>query len=86
MPDITSPTGVRVAVILPSYNESIAIGPTVKAFQDALPNATIYVYDNNSSDDTAQVARDAGAVVGFEVLPGKGSVVRRMFADVDADV
>ena len=66
-PDITLPAGLRVAVILPSYNESIAIGPTVKAFQDALPNATIYVYDNNSSDDnSACIARHLPQVYAVE--------------------
>ncbi|WP_247742416.1 MULTISPECIES: glycosyltransferase [unclassified Ruegeria] len=85
-PERTLPASLRVAVILPSYNESVAIGPTVSAFQDALPDATIYVFDNNSTDNTAQVAREAGAVVGFEASPGKGSVVRRMLADIDADV
>ena len=78
-----SPT---VAVLLPCFNEGAAIGQTVLGFRDALPNATIYVYDNNSSDDTMARAHAAGAVVRCEVMQGKGHVVRRMFADIDADV
>jgi glycosyltransferase involved in cell wall biosynthesis len=76
----------RVAVLIPCYNESVAIGGVVAAFRAALPDAVVYVYDNNSHDDTVGVARAAGAVVGVERLQGKGHVVRRMFADVDADV
>lgn len=76
----------RVAVILPCYNEAAAIAGTVAAFRAALPHATVYVYDNNSSDGTADIAAAAGAVVRTERMQGKGHVVRRMFADVDADV
>jgi glycosyltransferase involved in cell wall biosynthesis len=76
----------RVAVLLPCYNEGATIGMTVAAFRAALPDAAIYVFDNNSTDDTAQAARTAGAIVRAERAPGKGNVVRRMFADVDADV
>ena len=76
----------RVAVILPCYNEAITIGQTVEQFQDALPTATVYVYDNNSTDATADVAVQCGAVVGFESHAGKGNVIRRMFADVEADI
>ena len=76
----------RVAVIIPCYNEEAAIGRTVAAFRAALPGARIYVYDNNSRDRTAEVAAAAGAIVRAERLQGKGSVVRRMFADVDADI
>lgn len=76
----------RIAVILPCYNEAAAIGATVAAFRAALPDARIYVYDNNSRDGTAEVARSAGAVVRVERMQGKGHVVRRMFADIDADV
>jgi glycosyltransferase involved in cell wall biosynthesis len=76
----------RVAVIIPCYNEAVAIDRTVADFRAALPHAEIYVYDNNSTDDTVAVARAAGATVRSEKLQGKGSVVRRMFADVDADV
>lgn len=76
----------KVAVILPCYNEETAIGQTVAAFRAALPGAAIYVYDNNSRDRTVEVARAAGAIVRSERMQGKGNVVRRMFADVDADI
>lgn len=76
----------RVAVLLPCYNEEAAIGATVRGFREALPSATIYVYDNNSRDRTRERAAQAGAVVRMERQQGKGHVVRRMFADVDADV
>jgi glycosyltransferase involved in cell wall biosynthesis len=76
----------RIAVLLPCYNEEAAIGATVAGFRSALPGATIYVYDNNSRDRTAEVAAQAGAVVRSERQKGKGHVVMRMFADVDADV
>ncbi|WP_338504272.1 glycosyltransferase family 2 protein [Sphingomonas kaistensis] len=76
----------RVAVLLPCYNEEAAIAPTVAGFRAALPDATIYVYDNNSSDRTVEIARAAGAVVRTERQQGKGHVVRRMFADIEADV
>lgn len=76
----------RVAVLLPCYNEEAAIAQTVAGFRAALPEATIYVYDNNSRDRTVEVARAAGAVVRTERIQGKGNVVRRMFADVDADI
>ena len=76
----------RVAVILPCYNEAGVIGQTVRQFRAALPRAEIYVYDNNSTDNTAEIAREAGAVVRREPRKGKGNVVRRMFADVEADV
>lgn len=76
----------RIAVILPCYNEEAAIAQTVAGFRAALPQARIYVYDNNSRDRTVEVARAAGAIVRTERVQGKGAVVRRMFADVDADV
>ncbi|MFS2109131.1 glycosyltransferase family 2 protein [Sphingomonas sp. Sphisp140] len=76
----------KVAVLLPCYNEEAAIGQTIAAFRAALPDATIYVYDNNSRDRTIEVARAAGAVVRSERMQGKGNVVRRMFADIDADI
>jgi glycosyltransferase involved in cell wall biosynthesis len=76
----------RIAVLIPCYNEEVAIGDTVRGFQKALPDATIYVYDNNSKDKTIERARDAGAIVRTESLQGKGNVVRRMFADIEADV
>jgi len=76
----------KIAVLLPCYNEEAAIGATVAGFRAALPGATIYVYDNNSSDRTREIAAHAGAVVRTEKQQGKGHVVRRMFADIDADV
>jgi glycosyltransferase involved in cell wall biosynthesis len=76
----------RIAVLLPCYNEEIAVGDCVRAFRAALPEAEIYVYDNNSRDRTEEVARAAGAIVRTEPLQGKGNVVRRMFADVEADI
>ena len=76
----------RIAVLLPCYNEEAAIERTIAGFRAALPGATIFVYDNNSSDDTVALAKAAGAVVRTERQQGKGNVVRRMFADVDADV
>jgi len=76
----------RIAVLLPCYNEEAAIAATVAGFKQALPTATVYVYDNNSSDRTREIAAKAGAIVRSERQQGKGHVVRRMFADVDADV
>ena len=76
----------RIAVILPCYNEAAAIGATVAGFRAALPEAVIYVYDNNSRDGTAAAAEAAGAIVRCEPMQGKGHVVRRMFADVEADI
>jgi glycosyltransferase involved in cell wall biosynthesis len=76
----------RIAVLLPCYNEEAAIGATVAGFRSALPGATVYVYDNNSRDGTREIAAKAGAVVRTERQQGKGHVVRRMFADIDADV
>ena len=78
--------GVAIAVLIPCYNEEIAIQAVVHDFRAALPAAQIYVYDNNSSDHTVEVATSAGAIVRMESLQGKGNVVRRMFADIDADV
>ncbi|WP_454279588.1 glycosyltransferase family 2 protein [Sphingomonas sp. Marseille-Q8236] len=76
----------RIAVLLPCYNEEAAIEQTIAGFREALPNAAIYVYDNNSKDRTIEVARAAGAIVRSERIQGKGAVVRRMFADIDADI
>jgi glycosyltransferase involved in cell wall biosynthesis len=76
----------RVAVLVPCYNEEVAIGKVVADFRAALPEAAIYVYDNNSRDRTVEVAAAAGAVVRRELHQGKGHVVRRMFTDVDADI
>ena len=75
-----------VAVLIPCFNEEAAIGKVIVDFRAALPDATIYVYDNNSTDRTVPVARARGAVVRTEPRQGKGHVLRRMFADVDADV
>jgi glycosyltransferase involved in cell wall biosynthesis len=83
---LASSQPARIAVLLPCYNEEAAIAATVAGFKKALPGATIYVYDNNSRDRTRDVAAKAGAVVRSERQQGKGHVVRRMFADVDADV
>lgn len=79
-------TQLRIAVLVPCYNEEAAVATVVADFRKALPSAEIYVYDNNSRDRTAAVARDAGAIVRSERRQGKGHVVRRMFADVEADV
>jgi glycosyltransferase involved in cell wall biosynthesis len=76
----------EIAVILPCYNEEAAIGKTVRDFRAALPAAKVYVYDNSSKDRTAEVAREAGAIVRTEPRQGKGNVMRRMFADVEADI
>ncbi len=76
----------RIAVLVPCYNEETAIATVVRDFRAALPGAVIYVYDNNSKDQTAARARDAGAVVRREMRQGKGNVVRRMFADIESDI
>lgn len=80
------PTGLAVAVLLPCHDEAESIAATVARFRHALPEATIFVYDNASTDATAEAASAAGAIVRREPMPGKGNVVRRMFADVDADL
>jgi glycosyltransferase involved in cell wall biosynthesis len=80
------PAQPRIAVLVPCFNEEAAVATVVADFRKALPSAEIFVYDNNSSDRTVAVARDAGAVVRRERRQGKGHVVRRMFADVDADI
>ncbi|WP_315757009.1 MULTISPECIES: glycosyltransferase family 2 protein [unclassified Bradyrhizobium] len=77
---------MRIAVLVPCYNEEAAVATVVRDFKQALPTATVYVYDNNSKDRTIEVARAAGAEVRSERRQGKGHVVRRMFADVDADI
>jgi glycosyltransferase involved in cell wall biosynthesis len=76
----------RIAAVIPCFNEALAIAQVVAGFRAALPEAEIHVFDNNSTDDTAAVARAAGAIVTHVAAPGKGNVVRRMFADVEADV
>ncbi len=77
---------LQIAVLLPCYNEEAAIARTVAGFRAALPDALIYVYDNNSTDQTREVAAAAGAIVRSEKMQGKGHVVRRMFADIEADI
>lgn len=98
MPDVTStaasealatspsPRSPRTAVLVPCHNEEATISKVVQDFRRSLPDAAVYVYDNNSTDHTTHRARSAGALVRHEPLQGKGNVVRRMFADVEADV
>jgi glycosyltransferase involved in cell wall biosynthesis len=86
MSDTNLPHNLDIAVLVPCYNEEAALSSVVRDFRKALPNATVYVYDNNSTDRTVEVAREAGAIVRTETLQGKGNVVRRMFADIEADV
>jgi len=75
----------KIAVLIPCYNEAVTIKKVVKDWQSALPEAVIYVYDNNSTDRTDEIARAAGAVVRYEGRQGKGNVIRRMFREIDAD-
>jgi glycosyltransferase involved in cell wall biosynthesis len=75
-----------IAVIIPCHNEAVTIAKVVRDFQQALPEAEIFVCDNHSSDETARIARETGATVRTERLPGKGNVVRRMFSDIEADI
>lgn len=75
----------RIAVLIPCYNESQTIAKVICDFKEVLPGATIYVYDNNSSDGTDKIARENGAVVRYEHMQGKGNVVRRMFREIEAD-
>src|SRR5882724_8994670 len=82
---MTTPA-LRVAVLVPCFNEEAAVATVVADFRKALPAAEIFVYDNNSKDRTVEVARAAGAIVRSERRQGKGHVVRRMFADIDADI
>ncbi|CCM79553.1 glycosyltransferase family 2 protein [Rhizobium mesoamericanum] len=77
---------LRIAVLVPCHNEALTITSVVKAFQRALPNSTVFVFDNNSSDDTILRAQEAGAIVNSVREQGKGNVIRRMFADINADV
>jgi glycosyltransferase involved in cell wall biosynthesis len=86
MPTAPADTAIRIAVLIPCYNEESSVAQVIADFRCALPNAVIYVYDNNSDDRTFEVAKGAGAVVRRELHRGKGYVVRRMFADVEADV
>ncbi len=76
----------RIAVLVPCYNEEATVASVVRDFRSAIPDAVVYVYDNNSKDETVVRAKEAGAVIGHERRQGKGYVVQRMFADVDADV
>lgn len=75
----------KIAVLIPCYNESKTIGKVVNDFKSVLPEADVYVYDNNSSDHTDEIAREAGAIVRYERRQGKGNVMRSMFRDIDAD-
>lgn len=86
MPRSTSKAMTTIAVLIPCYNEEAAVAKVITDFRRVLPQAKIYVYDNNSRDRTVEVAKSAGAIVRSEPLQGKGNVVRRMFADIDADV
>ena len=83
---VTETASPRIAVTIPCYNEAVTIAKVVEDFKTALPEAVIYVFDNNSSDNTAQIAADAGAIVRVERQQGKGHVVRRIFADIEADI
>lgn len=78
--------GLSIAVLLPCYNEEVTIGKVVRDFKAALPDATVYVYDNNSTDRTTEIAAAEGAIVRREPRQGKGNVIRAMFEDIDADV
>ena len=84
--DTIRPSGPRIAVLVPCLDEAATIGEVVTGFQASLPDCVVHVYDNGSTDGTARLAAEAGAVVRTEPIPGKGRVVRRMFAEVDADV
>ena len=75
----------KIAVLIPCYNEAKTIEKVVKDYKAVLPNASVYVYDNNSSDDTDKIAKKAGAIVKYEYRQGKGNVIRSMFKDIDAD-
>ena len=75
----------KIAVLIPCYNESLTIRKVVEDYKTALPEADIYVYDNNSTDDTVDLARKAGAVVRHEYKQGKGNVMRRMFREIEAE-
>ena len=81
----TEKRGNRIAVLIPCYNEALTIGNVVRDYRQALPDADIYVYDNNSTDETARLAREAGAIVRPEPRQGNGNVVRTMFRDIEAD-
>ena len=75
----------KIAVLIPCYNEAKTIGKVVADFSNVLPEADIYVYDNNSTDNTAEIAEAAGAVLRKEYMQGKGNVIRRMFREIEAE-
>ena len=75
----------KIAVLIPCYNEEKTVAKVIHDFQKSLPDAVIYVYDNNSTDRTVQIAEEAGAIVRHEYKQGKGNVIRRMFREVDAE-
>ena len=77
---------MKIAVLIPCYNEELSIERVVKDFKKELPEAEVYVYDNNSKDKTVEIAKNAGAIVRYEYNQGKGNVVRRMFREVEADI
>lgn len=79
------PDSPKIAILVPCYNEALTIGKVIDDFHQELPGATVYVYDNNSSDETSAIAREHGATVRFEPRQGKGNVVRQMLRDIDAD-
>lgn len=83
---IDNKQGLKIVVLLPCYNEGGAIKKVVKEFKSVLPSSEVYVFDNNSTDNTASQAAEAGAIVRYETHQGKGNVVRRMFSDVEADI
>ena len=76
---------IVIAVLVPCYNEAKTVGKVIKDYKKVLPNADIYVYDNNSTDGTDEIARKAGAIVRYERRQGKGNVIRTMFKEIDAD-
>jgi len=86
MQGLAEASDISIAVLIPCYNEKASIGKVVSDFQNALPQASVYVYDNNSTDATVEVARRAGAIIRLEKWQGKGNVMRRMFADIEADI
>ena len=77
---------MKIAVLIPCYNESKTVAKVVKDYKAALPEADIYVYDNNSSDGTDEIAREAGAIVRYEYRQGKGNVIRTMFREIEATI
>jgi glycosyltransferase involved in cell wall biosynthesis len=82
----TTAAAPRIAVLVPCYNEALTVAKVIDDFRAALPGCVVYVYDNRSTDGTGDIARNAGAIVRREERPGKGGVMRRMFAEIDADI